>query len=57
VEVTDTGVGGPPSPGGTGIAGMRERATALGGELQAGPRDGEGFRVHAVLPFLSEAAP
>jgi signal transduction histidine kinase len=50
VEVTDTGIGGTPSPGGTGIAGMRERATALGGILVAGPRPGGGFRVHAVLP-------
>jgi signal transduction histidine kinase len=53
VEVTDTGLGGPPSPGGTGIAGMRERATALGGELHAGPRPGGGFRVRAVLPLPS----
>src|SRR6266511_243494 len=57
VEVTDSGLGGPPSPGGTGIAGMRERATALGGELQAGPRHGGGFRVHAVLPLPCQAAP
>ncbi|KUF20424.1 sensor histidine kinase [Streptomyces silvensis] len=35
---------------GSGIAGMTERARALGGELTA--RDtGEGFRVDAVLPF------
>jgi signal transduction histidine kinase len=35
---------------GRGIAGMRERAEALGGRLHAGPRDGGGFRVEAVLP-------
>src|SRR6266545_4341689 len=57
VEVTDSGLGGPPSPNGTGIAGMRERATALGGELQAGPRPDGGFRVHAVLPLPRETAP
>jgi signal transduction histidine kinase len=34
---------------GTGIAGMRERATALGGRVEAGPRDG-GFEVRAELP-------
>lgn len=36
--------------GGNGIAGMRERATALGGELSAGSRPGGGFRVEARLP-------
>jgi signal transduction histidine kinase len=35
--------------GGHGIDGMRERATALGGTLEAGPH-GEGFRVRATLP-------
>jgi len=36
---------------GAGIAGMRERATALGGELDAGPRPEGGFRVRARLPL------
>jgi signal transduction histidine kinase len=36
-----------------GIAGMRERAAALGGELEAGPRhEGGGFQVQARLPVL-----
>jgi signal transduction histidine kinase len=35
---------------GSGITGMRERATALGGELSAGFRQGGGFRVSARLP-------
>jgi signal transduction histidine kinase len=35
---------------GQGILGMRERARALGGSLEAGPRPGGGFRVHATLP-------
>jgi signal transduction histidine kinase len=35
---------------GSGITGMRERATALGGDLSAGFRDGGGFRVSARLP-------
>jgi len=40
------------APGsGKGIVGMRERVTALGGELQAGPRPGGGFRVRACLPL------
>lgn len=36
---------------GTGIAGMRARAEAVGGRLQAGPRTGGGFAVHARLPL------
>jgi signal transduction histidine kinase len=36
---------------GKGILGMRERVGALGGELQAGPRPGGGFRVRARLPL------
>jgi signal transduction histidine kinase len=39
------------SPGsGYGIVGMRERALALGGDLEAGPRPDGGFRVTAFLP-------
>jgi signal transduction histidine kinase len=37
--------------GGNGIAGMTERAHALGGWLHAGPRPGGGFRVRARLPL------
>jgi signal transduction histidine kinase len=54
VEVDDDGRGRPVhngAGGGKGIRGMRERAAALGGELQAGPRPGGGFRVRARLPL------
>ncbi len=51
VEDDGTGVaGGAPLRPGNGLAGMRERAEAVGGDLDAGPRAGGGFRVHARLP-------
>ncbi|MER6251615.1 histidine kinase [Streptomyces sp. NPDC001584] len=44
----------PPTPpqngGGHGLTGMRERAQALGGSLEAGPAPGGGFLVRAHLP-------
>jgi signal transduction histidine kinase len=54
VEVTDSG--GVPTSGGTakgsglGIVGMRERLTAVGGTLEAGPRARGGYRVRADIP-------
>ena len=56
VEVDDDGQGAPAgdaaaTPGGNGIVGMRERAAALGGRLDAGPGPSGGFRVTARLPI------
>jgi signal transduction histidine kinase len=42
-----------PQGGGHGIAGMRERAEAVGGTLIAGPGPDGGFRVQARLPLSS----
>ncbi len=44
---------GPRGSGGNGLVGMRERATALGGALEAGPRADGGFRVRARLPLAA----
>ncbi|MCZ2858628.1 sensor histidine kinase [Blastococcus sp. VKM Ac-2987] len=38
---------------GQGLRGMRERAQLHGGRLDAGPRHGGGFGVHAALPYRS----
>ncbi len=51
ITVSDNGVGGAIRPGGSGLESMGERARSLGGTFQAGPCDGGGFKVHAVLPF------
>jgi signal transduction histidine kinase len=48
------GVGGSETAG-NGIRGMRERAAALGGTLEAGRRDGGGWGVHAWLPMTAPA--
>jgi signal transduction histidine kinase len=57
VAVTDDGpeTTGAADPG-LGLRGMAERATALGGRLDAGPREQGGWRVHAVLPLSGGAA-
>jgi len=63
VEVVDDGVvsnGRAPderdgtSREGYGLAGMAERATAIGGRVEHGPAAGGGFRVYAVLPLVGD---
>jgi signal transduction histidine kinase len=55
IDVADTGCGQPDGPGtggaGHGLAGMRERAAAVGGTVETGPSAAGGYRVAATLPF------
>jgi signal transduction histidine kinase len=58
VQVDDDGRGnadGATANGGNGIAGMRERADALGGRLSAGAGPAGGFRVSATLPIADQS--
>ncbi|MEU9130982.1 sensor histidine kinase [Kitasatospora sp. NPDC048540] len=65
VRIADPGpagaAAGPRSGGadgsGTGLVGMRERASALGGTLTAGPTPAGGFLVEARLPYPAEGGP
>lgn len=57
IEVRDEGASGAPAfaeGGGHGLIGMRERFAVYGGEVEAGPRDGGGFRVRGRLPVVRE---
>jgi signal transduction histidine kinase len=53
VSITDDGRGSSSrnDNDGHGIIGMRERVTMLGGEFDAGPKQGGGFKVHATIPL------
>jgi two-component system sensor histidine kinase DesK len=62
LTVTDDGRGGGVpvtvrgTSSGSGLAGLRERVGALGGELTAGPLDGGGYRLCAAVPLVPVAA-
>ncbi len=57
VVVDDDGRGLAADPNGVGsghgLVGMRERIAMLGGRLDAGPRPGGGYRVHARIPVTA----
>ncbi|MEU6790462.1 sensor histidine kinase [Nonomuraea wenchangensis] len=56
LSIRDNGPGPLDGKDGHGLAGMRERAAAVGGELVTGPAPGGGFLVQAVLPGRERAA-
>jgi signal transduction histidine kinase len=51
VEIVDDGTATAAGDAGYGLRGMRERAAALGGRLEAGPCEDGGWRVFARLPL------
>ena len=50
IEVTDDGIGGADTEGGTGLRGLADRVEALGGRLRIWTPRGGGTRVRAELP-------
>ncbi len=55
LTVCDDGEPSHAAPAGYGLVGMAERATLLGGSLEAGPNDGDGWKVRASLPKAGPA--
>jgi signal transduction histidine kinase len=51
IEITDDGASADGAEEGSGLRGMRERAEQCGGDLEAGPNPGGGWRVRARFPL------
>jgi signal transduction histidine kinase len=56
LEVTDDGVGGADPAIGSGLRGLLDRVSALGGTLDVDSRPGAGTTVRAVIPLHPMAA-
>jgi signal transduction histidine kinase len=56
LEVVDDGAPAAPTGEGHGLAGMRERAVAYGGAIEAGPDRRGGWRVRARIPLVAREA-
>jgi signal transduction histidine kinase len=54
LEIRDDGAGGATVAGGTGLLGLKDRAAAVGGELDVESPLGEGTVITAVLPLPAE---
>lgn len=54
MEIRDDGIGGQPSCG-NGLAGLRERAAAVGGIVEAGPLDPRGWRLRVAIGSAASA--
>jgi signal transduction histidine kinase len=60
VSISDTGTSAPARANGnagSGLRGMRERASIYGGDVQAGPRSQGGWLVSAQLPLAGPTEP
>ena len=55
VEVLNDGAPAAPAAPGFGLTGMAERVASVGGTLEAGPAEGGGWRVAAMLPLAAQA--
>ncbi|MFF5106197.1 sensor histidine kinase [Streptomyces sp. NPDC000134] len=56
LTVENNGAGAERGPGGSGLAGLRERLSAVGGTLTAGRADGGVFRLVAEVPLMPSSA-